>query len=54
MLKVRITYTNDIKGKKERDTLIAAIEKDKIILDTSKEYKGRGQSKFNNIYLTVE
>lgn len=54
MLKVRITYTNDTQGQKEKDKLIKAIENNNRVLEVSKEYKGRGTSKFNNIYLTID
>lgn len=54
MLKVRITYVNNDKGKKERDMLIGSLEDDFELLSKSKEYVGRGESIYNNIYLDLE
>lgn len=52
MLKIRITYNKD--NKKELDKAIEKLEKEFNILNKSRIYEGRGQTKYNNIYLDVE
>ena len=52
MLKIRITYNRE--DKKELEKAIEKLEKDFNILNKSKVYQGRGESKYNNIYLDVE
>lgn len=52
MLKIRITYNRD--NKEELDRAIDKLEKDFDILNKSRVYEGRGESKYNNIYLDVE
>lgn len=52
MLKIRITYNRD--NKEELDRAIDKLEKDFEILNKSRVYEGRGESKYNNIYLDVE
>lgn len=50
MLKIRITYAD----KSELDKAIKKLEKEFNVLSISKEYKGRGNSKYSNVYLDVE
>jgi hypothetical protein len=52
VLKIRITYNKD--NKKELDKAIEKLEKEFNILNKSRIYEGRGQTKYNNIYLDVE
>lgn len=52
MLKIRITYNRD--NKEELDRAIDKLEKDFEILNKSRVYEGRGESKYNNIYLDVD
>ena len=50
MLKIRITYADG----EEMQKAIDKINKDFKVLSISKEYKGRGNSIYSNIYLDVE
>lgn len=50
MLKVRITFANS----EELKDLMEDIERDYIILNKSRVYSGRGESKYSNIYLDIE
>lgn len=52
MLKIRITYNRE--DKEELKKAIEKLEKDFNILNKSRVYQGRGESKYNNIYLDVE
>lgn len=52
MLKIRITYNRD--NKEELTEAIKSLEKQFKILNQSKEYKGRGNSLYSNIYLDIE
>ena len=52
MLKIRITYNRE--DEKELEKAIKKLEKNFDILNKSRIYKGRGESKYNNIYLDVE
>ena len=52
MLKVRITYNRE--DEKELKKAIEKLEKDFDILNKSKIDRGRGENKYNNIYLDVE
>lgn len=52
MLKIRITYNYE--KKEELEEALEKLEKDFDIINKSKEYKNRGQSKYANIYLDVE
>lgn len=54
MIKVRLTYTNDKEGIQEKEMMIKEIEKEFNVLSISKEYLGRGNSIYNNIYLDVK
>lgn len=50
MLKIRITYANE----EEKDLAIQVIKKNFNILNISRVYIGRGNSKYNNVYLDLE
>lgn len=50
MLKFRITYAD----KKELDKALEKLETEFNILSISKEYRGRGKSKYSNIYLDIK
>lgn len=52
MLKVRITYNRE--NPKELEKALEKLEKDFRILNTSRIYKGRGNSLYNNIYIDLE
>lgn len=52
MLKLRITYQND--KPHELQEALNIIEQQFDIVSRSREYKGRGLSKYNNVYLDVE
>ena len=52
MLKIRITYS--IEDEKELEKALEKIEKEFNVLSKSKSYRGRGESKYNNIYVDVE
>lgn len=49
MLKIRITYAD----KKEKDIAIEKIKESFKVLNISREYKGRGDSLYSNIYLDL-
>lgn len=50
MLKIRITFTDQ----SELNNAIKKLQKEFNILSISKVYKGRGYSKYSNVYLDVE
>lgn len=50
MLKIRITFTDQ----SELNNAIKKLQKEFNILSISKIYKGRGASKYSNVYLDVE
>ena len=52
MLKIRVTYNRE--DKEELEKAMKKLEKDFNILNKSRGYEGRGQSKYNNVYLDVE
>ena len=54
MLKVRITFVDNEKGRKELDYAKEKLAKSFNILNESKVYEGRGNSQYSNIYLDVE
>lgn len=47
MIKIRITYCNN----EEKDIAIEKIKENFEVLNISREYKGRGGSKYSNIYI---
>lgn len=52
MLKLRITYNRN--NKDELEKAIDLIKKEYNIVNRSKEYKGRGESLYNNVYVDIE
>lgn len=52
MLKIRITYSRE--DERELERALKKIEKEFNVLSKSKPYRGRGESKYNNVYLDVE
>lgn len=54
MIKVRITFVDDEEGRKELKEFTELLEKNKVILDMSKVYKGRGKSIYSNVYIDVK
>lgn len=54
MLKVRITFVDDKKGNEELKNTLYKLEQEFDIISKSKIYKGRGTSKYSNIYLDLE
>lgn len=53
MLKIRITFVNDLEGEKELDNALINIKKNFEVINKSKVYKGRGASNYSNIYIDV-
>ena len=49
MIKIRLTYADD----KEKDIAIEKIRDNFEVLNISKEYKGRGNSQYSNVYIDV-
>ena len=55
MLKIRVTFVDgDNKSINDINKILSALEKDFQILNQSKVYKGRGTSKYSNIYLDID
>ena len=52
MLKIRITYSRE--DEKELERALKKIEKEFNVLSKSRAYRGRGESKYNNVYIDVE
>lgn len=52
MLKIRITYSRE--DEKELERALKKIEEEFNVLSKSKSYRGRGESKYNNVYIDVE
>lgn len=51
LVKIRITFVDNVEGRKELSDSIENIEKSFDIINKSKIYKGRGTSLYSNIYL---
>jgi len=49
MIKIRLTYSD----KEEMKTALETIKENFQILNISREYKGRGDSPYSNIYIDV-
>lgn len=47
MIKIRLTYADD----KEKDIAIEKIKESFEVLNISREYKGRGNSQYSNVYI---
>lgn len=55
MLKIRVTFVDeDSKSINDIKKVLSALEKDFQILNQSKVYKGRGTSKYSNIYIDID
>lgn len=54
MLKIRITFIDSPEGNKEVLEAINNLKDKYAIINQSRVYKGRGGSKYNNIYLDIE
>ena len=50
MIKIRLTYADD----KEKDIAIKKIKDNFEVLNISREYKGRGNSQYSNVYIDVD
>ena len=50
MRKVRLTY---VAGDKEKDRLIELLKREYEVVHVSKEYRGRGTSQYNNVYVDL-
>lgn len=53
MLKLRITFVDDKNGNKELSEAKEIISKNFGIINISKVYKGRNNSKYSNVYIDV-
>jgi hypothetical protein len=53
MLKLRITFVDDKNGNKELAEAKEIINKNFEIINISKVYKGRNNSKYSNVYIDV-
>lgn len=53
MLKLRITFVDDKNGNKELEKAKEIINKNFEIINISKVYKGRNNSKYSNVYIDV-
>lgn len=49
MIKIRLTYADD----EEKDIAIEKIKENFEVLNISREYKGRGNSQYYNVYIDV-
>ena len=55
MLKIRVTFVDgDSESINDINKILSALEKDFQILNQSKVYKGRGNSKYSNIYVDID
>lgn len=50
MIKIRLTYADH----KEKDIAIEKIKESFEVLNISREYKGRGNSQYSNVYIDVD
>ena len=53
MIKCRLTFTHDEEGIAELNNTIDIIKMDFNVLNISKVYKGRGDSKYSNVYIDI-
>ena len=51
---MRLTFIDTKEGNVELDNALNKISKGFTVIQTSKIYKGRGTSKYSNIYLEVD
>lgn len=54
MLKIRITFVDNDKGRDELNDTLDKIKNDFNVLNTSRVYKGRGSSLYSNVYVDLE
>lgn len=54
MIKIRLTFVDTPKGYSELAETIKILNDNYIVLNQSKVYKGRGVTKYSNIYLDIE
>lgn len=55
MLKVRVTFVDgDSESIDDINKILSTLEKEFQILNQSKVYKGRGSSKYSNIYVDID
>ena len=54
MIKVRLTYVDTEKGVKEFETLLQHLEEKGEILQISRPYSQRGNSKYKSVYVDIE
>ena len=50
MIKIRLTYADD----EEKDIAIEKIKENFEVLNISREYKGRGNSQYSNVYIDID
>lgn len=50
MIKIRLTYADN----KEKDIAIEKIKENFEVLNISREYKGRGNSQYSNVYIDID
>ncbi|MGU9097453.1 hypothetical protein ACV3X3_15600 [Clostridium perfringens] len=51
---MRLTFVDDANGRKECDEVLKGIVKMYKVVNVSKSYKGRGNSKYSNLYIDLE
>ena len=54
MIKIRLTFVDTEEGNVELNNVLNKISNDFVVIQTSKIYKGRGNSKYSNVYLDIE
>lgn len=54
MIKVRLTYVDNEQGHIELEQIKKLLGDNATVISTSREYKGRGNSMYSNVYLDVE
>lgn len=51
---MRLTFVDDADGRKECDEVLKSVVKMYKVVNVSKYYKGRGNSKYSNLYIDLE
>ncbi len=54
MIKIRLTFVDNDRGNVELSNALSKIFSSFIVIQQSRVYRGRGNSKYSNIYLDVE
>ena len=54
MMKIRLTFVDTEEGNRELCNALNKISDIFTVIQTSKVYKGRGNSKYSNVYLEIE